>query len=120
MLALGMARHIYLYRGDCDMRRSFDGLCGIIRCELGQDPLAGYLFVFLNRRRSMVKMLYWDHDGLALWYKRLERGLFTLPRVCAQNGEIDRRALSMLLEGVVPQKMEKRYVKYREYYKITE
>jgi len=79
MLTLGMARRIYLYRSPCDMRRSFDGLCGIIRNELGLDPLSSSLFVFLNRTRSMVKLLYWDQDGLALWYKRLEKGVFSVP-----------------------------------------
>ena len=58
MLGLTSATRIYLYRGSCDMRKSFDGLCGIIRTELGADPLSGSLFVFVNRRRSMVKMLY--------------------------------------------------------------
>jgi transposase len=91
------------------MRKSFDGLCGLIRSELGADPLSGSLFVFVNRRRNMVKLLYWDRDGLAIWYKRLERGCFTPPSLYSQENQIDRRQLSMLLEGVVPEKMEKRY-----------
>jgi transposase len=109
MLTLGMARRIYLYCSPCDMRRSFDGLCGIIRNELGLDPLSSSLFVFLNRSRSMVKLLYWDQDGLALWYKRLEKGVFSVPKIHSHDGQIDRRTLSMLLEGVEPQKLEKRY-----------
>jgi transposase len=72
MFGLTASTRIYLYRGICDMRKSFDGLCGIVRSDLGEDPLSGSLFVFVNRRRSMVKLLYWDRDGLALWYKRLE------------------------------------------------
>ena len=76
MFGLTAATRIYLYRGVCDMRKSFDGLCGIVRSDLGADPLSGSLFVFVNRRRSMVKLLYWDRDGLALWYKRPERGCF--------------------------------------------
>ncbi len=112
MFALSAARRIYLYRGPCDMRKSFDGLCGIIRCDLGADPLSGSLFVFVNRRRNMVKLLYWDRDELALWYKRLERGLFILPDSYPHDGRIDRRDLTMLLEGIVPKKVEKRYVKY--------
>ncbi|MDZ4185093.1 MAG: IS66 family insertion sequence element accessory protein TnpB [Desulfuromonadales bacterium] len=109
MLALTAATRIYLYRGVCDMRKSFDGLCGIIRSDLGADPLSGSLFVFVNRRRSMVKLLYWDRDGLVLWYKRLEQGRFTLPDRWPQNGLIDRRDLTLLLEGITPQKVEKRY-----------
>ena len=92
------------------MRKSFDGLCGVIRSELGADPLSGSLFVFCNRRRNMVKLLYWDRDGFALWYKRLERGCFRLPPIAAADGRIDRCQLNMLLEGVVPQKVSRRYI----------
>jgi len=111
MFGLTAAIRIYLYRGVCDMRKSFDGLCGIIRSDMGADPLSGSLFVFVNRRRSMVKLLYWDRDGLALWYKRLEQGCFTLPDRWPQDGRIERRDLTMLLEGIVPKKVEKRYIK---------
>jgi len=109
VLGLTAATHISLYRGRCDMRKSFDGLCGIIRSELGADPLSGSLFVFVNRRRNMVKLLYWDRDGLALWYKRLERGCFILPERWTEDGLIERRDLTMLLEGIVPKKVGKRY-----------
>ena len=112
MFGLTAATRIYLYRGSCDMRKSFDGLCGIVRSDLGADPLSGSLFVFVNRRRSMVKLLYWDWDGLALWYKRLARGCFTLPARWPQDGLIERRDLAMLLEGIVPEKVEKRYKIY--------
>jgi transposase len=64
MIALTAMTRIYLYRGACDMRKSFDGLCGIIRSELAMDPLSGSLFVFVNGNRKMVKLLYWDQDGL--------------------------------------------------------
>lgn len=111
MFGLTAANRIYLYRGACDMRKSFDGLCGIIRSELKADPLSGSFFVFVNRRRSMVKLLYWDRDGLALWYKRLERGCFILPDRCLEDGHIERSDLVMLLEGIVPKKVGKRYTK---------
>jgi len=110
VLALTAATRIYLYRPPCDMRKSFDGLCGLIRAEMDADPLSGSLFVFCNRRLSMVKLLYWDRDGFAIWYKRLEKGTFNLPRILAQNGRIDRLELSLLLEGVVPKKVKKRYI----------
>jgi transposase len=109
MFGLTGATRIYLYSGACDMRKSFDGLCGIVRSDLGVDPLSGSLFVFVNRRRRMVKLLYWDRDGLALWYKRLEKGCFILPDQWSEDGYIERRDLSMLLEGIVPEKVEKRY-----------
>lgn len=91
------------------MRKSFDGLCGLVRQELGEDPLSGSLFVFCNRRRNMVKLLYWDRDGFALWFKRLEKGRFSLPPIPATDYRIDRRELVLLLEGVVPKKVSKRY-----------
>lgn len=111
MLSLAGATRIYLYRPPCDMRKSFDGLCGIVRSELSADPLSGSLFVFINRRRNMVKLLYWDRDGFAVWFKRLEQGCFTLPNKASQNSIIERRYLSMLLEGVTPKKVSKRYYK---------
>ena len=109
MFGLTGATRIYLYRGSADMRKSFDGLSGLIRSELGCDPLDGSLFVFCNRRRTMVKMLYWDRDGYALWYKRLERGTFRMPRPDARVPEIDRRELAMLLEGVTPKRRNRRF-----------
>ena len=111
MLALTAATRIYLYRPVCDMRKSFAGLCGLIRLELTQDPLSGSLFVFCNRYRNRVKLLYWDSDGLAIWYKHLEKGTFSLPDRDSEDGRIDRRDLSLLLEGVIPKKMSNRYVK---------
>jgi transposase len=110
MLALTAATRIYLYRPVCDMRKSFAGLCGLIRQELAQDPLSGFLFVFCNRPRNRVKLLYWDSDGLAIWYKRLEKGTFSLPEGSAADGRIDRRDLNLLLEGVIPKKVSRRYV----------
>jgi transposase len=111
MLALTAATRIYLYRPVCDMRKSFAGLCGLIRQELAQDPLSGFLFVFCNRPRNRVKLLYWDSDGLAIWYKRLEKGTFSLPDRDTADGRIDRRDLSLLLEGVTPKKVSQRYVR---------
>lgn len=110
MLALTGATRIFLYRGAADMRKSFDGLSGMVRTELEEDPLSGSLFVFCNRRRTMVKLLYWDRDGLALWYKRLEKGTFRLPTPTTGGAtEIDRRSLWMLLEGVTPRRLHRRY-----------
>ena len=71
MLNLASTTRIRLYNQPTDMRKSFDGLCGLVRSALDSDPLDGTLYVFINRRRDRAKLLYWDQDGLALWYKRL-------------------------------------------------
>jgi transposase len=110
MLALTATARIYLYRCPCDMRKSFDGLCGLVRSSMEADPLSGSFFIFINRRRNLLKCLYWDRDGFALWYKRLEKGCFRLPEQCASDGRIDRLQLTLLLEGVVAKKVSKRYI----------
>lgn len=78
------------------MRKSFDGLCALVDSVLRQDPFSGHLFVFANRRRDKVKILYWDRSGFFLLYKRLEEGTFWLP----DRSEIGARELMMLLEGL--------------------
>ena len=109
MIPVTASTRIYLYRGAADMRKSFDGLCGLVRSQLGEDPISGALFVFCNRRRNLIKILYWDRDGFAIWYKRLEKGTFRIPTGDENKMEIDRRELAMLLEGVIPRYMSPRY-----------
>ena len=98
MMGLGPFGRILLRRTPTDMRKSFDGLSGIVRGEFDRDPLAGDVFVFVNRRGNMLKALYWDRDGLALWSKRLERGRFA--PLGQGPPEIGREELALLLEGV--------------------
>jgi len=81
MLNLPANVRIYLCALPTDMRKSFDGLCGLVQTVFGRDVIDGHLFLFLNRRRDRIKLLYWDRDGLALWYKRLEAGTFETPRL---------------------------------------
>ena len=86
-----------------DMRRGFDGLAAMTSNVIGEDPLSGHLFVFRNRRQDRVKILYWDCDGFALWYKRLEKGAFKFPTVVSRRSrrvEIKASDLMMLLDGV--------------------
>ena len=88
------------------MRNGFDGLAGIVRNNLGKDPVSGDIFIFLNKPRTHIKLLYWDGDGFALFYKRLEKGRYQ--RCTAVNGpskEIKREELMMLLEGLSFDKM---------------
>ena len=79
MFGLSAAVRVYLANEPADMRKSFDGLSALVAGALELDPLSGHLFVFLNRRRDRIKILYWDRDGLAVWAKRLERGTFRIP-----------------------------------------
>jgi transposase len=74
MLSIAPPPTIYLHTGSTDMRKSFDGLSGIIRGTCGADPSDGSLFLFVNKRRDRIKALWWDGDGYVLWYKRLEEG----------------------------------------------
>ena len=82
------------------MRKSFDGLSAMVREIICADPLSGHLFVFRNRRGDSLKILYWDRDGFAIWYKRLEKGTFKLPSGNCGDMTITHRDLAMLLEGV--------------------
>ena len=84
------------------MRRGFDGLAAMTREIIGADPLSGHLFVFRNRRRDRMKVIYWDRDGFALWYKRLERGTFRFPAPLdgVHSVEVDHATLTLILEGI--------------------
>lgn len=102
MLSLASSTRIFISIGSTDMRKGFDGLCGLVSNELKQDPLSGALFLFINRRRDRMKVLYWDGDGLAIWYKRLEQGTYQLPRVDSEQKSVELRAdeFMMLLRGI--------------------
>ena len=96
-----MAR-IWLATEAADMRCGFDRLAERVRTVIGQDPLTGHLFVFRSRRGDRLKILVWDRDGFVLWYKRLEAGVFKLPKVEAGTGSVELRAseLAMVLDGI--------------------
>jgi transposase len=82
------------------MRRSFDSLAMMAQCVIKQDPLTGHLFVFRNKRGNCLKLLYWDRDGYAIWYKRLEKGNFTIPVDMTEDCRLEHYQLSMMLEGI--------------------
>jgi transposase len=102
VLSLALPVNIYLCVQPTDMRKSFNGLWALTVEQLKQDPLGGGLFVFVNRRRDLMKLLYWDVDGIAIWAKRLERGTFEMPRVDAQSASVTLSAteLTLLLRGI--------------------
>jgi transposase len=106
--AFGVGR-IWLHRGPADLRRSYDGLAGLVRVHFDGTLFTGALFVFVNRRRTQVKILYWCGDGLAIWAKRLERGTFRVPPADAARAELSTAELSMLLEGITPLRVNRRY-----------
>lgn len=102
MLAIHSSVRIFMATEPTDMRKGFDGLQGIVTGVLEQDPLSGHLFLFVNRRRDKLKILYWDGDGLAIWYRRLEQGSFQLPRFAESTQQVEIRSdeLMMLLRGI--------------------
>lgn len=93
---------IYLCCSPVDMRRGFDTLAAMAREHLGGDPMSGNLFLFVGRDKDRIKILYWDKDGFALWYKRLEQGTFRLPAAKDKSASIELKAseLAMLLAGI--------------------
>ena len=101
MIMLPWAVRIFLCTRPTDMRKSFDGLTGLVQECFGQDPLTGHLFLFVNRRRDRIKILYFDRDGLAIWYKRLEAGSFQRPPAAQADGmELQATQLAMILSGI--------------------
>lgn len=91
---------VYLVVGNVDMRKSIDGLSILISERFSLNPFAGHLFAFCNRRRTCVKVLYWDRNGFVLWQKRLEKDRFRWPSSRAEVLELDQRELRWLLEGL--------------------
>ena len=93
---------IYLCAQPVDLRKSFDGLSGLVESVFERNVLDGHLFLFVNKRRDRIKALWWDRDGLVVWYKRLERGTFETPRATADQTQLilDATELAMLLGGV--------------------
>ena len=98
---------IFLCREPVDMRRSYDTLSSMVSSQLEEDPLSGSLFVFLNRPRDKIKILYFERDGYCIWMKRLEAGSFPLPQGEGRKQKIDPGTLTMLLEGLKVIKMKR-------------
>ena len=107
MLALSGGAKIFLCHGATDLRKGFEGLSALVASSI-EEPLTGNAyFIFLNRTRDRMKVLYFDIDGLAIWYKRLEKGHF--PKRDKTQKVLERREFLMLLEGIVPKRLHKRY-----------
>lgn len=116
MLSLPELVRIYVSTQPTDMRKGFDSLAAVVRDWLGYDPLSGHLFVFRSRRGDRVKLLWWDKDGLALVYKRLERGTFRFPATGdsdVRSIEVSTQELSLVLWGIDPTSV-KRQPRYQK------
>ena len=115
MLSLTAATRIFLVAGPTDMRKSFNGLQAIVNSELKKNALSGDLFVFSNRRRDLLKILYWDRSGFWVCAKRLEEGTFAWPEVGGSSVEMTREELMLLLGG-----LDLRSTKRRRWYERME
>jgi transposase len=101
VLSLPPSVRIFLCTTPTDLRKSFDGLAALVRQALDGDPLSGHLFVFRNKSGDRLKLLFWDRDGLVIYYKRLEEGTFVFPASADGRGvEVRSAELAMLLDGV--------------------
>jgi transposase len=106
MLLIPRAVRVFVATVPVNLHKSFDGLANEVRCALGHEPLSGHVYVFLNRRRTQVKLIFWTRGGFMVAHKRLEKGRFALSRQLdagARSVQIDVHELSMLLEGLQAQ-----------------
>lgn len=108
MFALSSATRVFLLPGVTDMRKSFNGLYSLARHQLEQDPQSGHLFVFCNRHRNRIKILFWDGSGLWVCAKRLERGRFSWPADQQDSKPVSTQDLTLLLDGVDLQRASKK------------
>jgi len=112
MLSLSSSNGFHLYLRPTDMRKSFDGLSGLIRNDLERDPLNGEVFMFINKSRDKIKLLHWQGVSFTLYYKRLERGTFELPSYQLKSGSIKLSYVQvvMILDGLTIKNIHRRKV----------
>lgn len=110
MFTLTSSYQYYFYAGATDMRKGFDGLCGLVHQELRRRPVTGEVFVFVNRQRDKIKLLHWEQGGFVLYYKRLERGTFEVPKVRTgqKTCQITWSSLMLMIEGIMIEKSKQR------------
>jgi transposase len=107
MITLPVQTRIWIAAGVTDLRRGFTGLSALVQTALEQDPFSGHVFAFRGRRGDLIKLLWWDGDGLCLFAKRLERGRFLWPKAESGTVGLTRAQLSMLLEGIDWRRVER-------------
>ena len=110
MFGLGINHRFHLYHKPTDMRKSFNGLCGLVEKDLSSNPTDGAVYIFINKARDKVKLLHWQSGGFILYYKRLEQGRFELPLYDATVGSIglDYSQLVLLIDGVAITNLHRR------------
>lgn len=124
MFSLNSSLTYYFYQGHTDMRKSFDGLCGLVQRELHRNPMSGEVYIFISRQRNTLKLLHWEQGGFVLYYKRLEQGTYEIPRFDPDNSQYQIRwsELMMMVEGISMKdvKLRKRYSDKRSVNNIVE
>jgi transposase len=110
MFSLTSSFRYYLYRGATDMRKSFDGLSGLVQSQLKRNPMSGEVFIFVNRRRTKVKLLRWEQGGFIIYYKRLESGTLELPKFQSDSVscQMSWATLMLMIEGISIEKSKRR------------
>lgn len=110
MFALSSENTFHLYSHPTDMRKSFDGLSGLVHNNLGYNPISGEVFIFINKSRDKIKLLHWQGSGYLLYYKRLEKGTFEVPRYDASIGSItlSYAQMVMIIDGLSIKNLQKR------------
>lgn len=102
MLLITEHQRYFVYTGITDMRKGFDTLSGLVRSQMSLNPMSGDMYIFFNRARTHVKILLWDRDGFALYFKRLEKGTFELPEASVDGSSmITAQTLALILQGIV-------------------
>ena len=112
MISFSSSQRFFLYREATDMRKSFNGLCGVVTNELQKPLTTGDVFMFINKPRNSIKLLVWDRNGFVIYYKRLEEGNFEMPAGDEKSIAIKWEVLIMMLEGIALKsvKHRKRYI----------
>jgi transposase len=100
VIGLPATVRVFVAVAPADLRKGYDGLAQLARESIREDPLSGHLFVFANRRRDRIKMIYWDRDGFAIWMKRLEKGTYRWPSPTAERVEWTAAELAAVLGGI--------------------
>jgi len=110
MLHLSPACNYYLYQGNTDMRKGFDSLSGMVSTHMQRSVLSGSVFIFLNKKHNQIKLLLWEGDGFALYYKRLEKGTYELPAPADKNQSISisSQQLQLILQGISLKSVQRR------------